>query len=430
MKILIVSPFFTPIIGGVESVLETTCAGLTQRGHLVRVLTSSISENEPSIQKRAGYQIQRSDLLRVPNDGVVQPRDFDYDSYASLMNQIIQDFDPSIVHFHNFQMRQYAMFLAAFLSEVDRSHQVAIDTVHNDTDDAFSHYVLSYFPLDQIVTVTNRASLDLMEAGIPPYRISIVPNMLDTEKFRTANGRNVRKMLGLDVETPLILFPSRLVGREGNMMLDSRRGKGLATLFRAMPELLEKVPNAKILLLGNDNVFQEKVSESKGLLKEIATRIGVDDGLLFFDEHVSNDMLPQIFAASNLVVSLSSRETFGMVFLEGMAAGKPVIGVNSQSGGVPEVIQDNATGYLVPENDAHSTAIAIAKILLDEDLKVRFGLNGIKVVRQKFDAKVVLPKLLAIYESLAKQKKGSKQLESVQHWPQKSSSGESGLNLI
>jgi len=427
LKILVISPFFAPIIGGVESVLETTCGALAQYGHSVRVLTSPVDEPD---QRAQSFPIIRSDVLKVPSERSISPEEFDFIAAESLMKQIVKDYEPDVVHLHNFQMRQYAMFLTAFLSGVDKSRQVTINTLHNDADDPFCHYVLAYSPLDLNVTVTRRAALALMEGGVPPGKVAAIPNMLDTEKFRTANGRGIRKMLGIDIETPLILFPSRLIGREGNLMLDSKRGKGFLTLLRALPEILDAAPNAKVLLLGNDNVFGDKVSRSKRQLKEIASKIGVNDGLLFFDDYVTNEMLPQIYSASDIVVSLSARETFGMVFVEGMAAGKPVIGVNSESGGVPEVIKDGVNGFLVPKEDSHSTAKAIVKVIVDEEVRNRMGLEGIRIARQKFDFKVVLPKLISTYASLRDRKLGRARLEQFQIESQKSLSDDQNLNVV
>ena len=269
--------------------------------------------------------------------------------------------------------------------------------------------------------------MELFQAGVPPAKVTHVPNMIDAEKYRTADGTSIRRVLGVDSSVPLILYPSRIVGREGNLIVDSVRGKGLDILIRALPEVLEYVPDAKILLLGNDPIFQNASTSYKNQLKEVAERIGGDENLLFFSRPIPNGLLPQIFAASDLVVSLSSRETFGMVFLEGMAAGKPVVGVNSWYGGVSEVVPDESAGYLVPECNSHLTARAITKLLLDEDKRIQMGLNGIKWVKQRFDVNVVLPRLVAAYQTTLEKKKiyRAEEVESIPMVSQNSISDES-----
>jgi glycosyltransferase involved in cell wall biosynthesis len=403
MKILIVTPFFPPIIGGVETVLDTTCSALASRGHEVKVLTSPV-KGSPSNEKMGAFLVQRSQNIAVPDNGYIQPDKFDFYQTASFIQDVADDFEPDVVHFHNYQMRQYAMFLSAFLQGLGRKYPT-IDTLHNDSDDSFSQYLVSYLPLDQIVCVTKKSAMELLMAGVSSSKLSIIPNMIDSERFRSAKGTRIRSRLGVGPDEHLILFPSRIMGREGNLLIDPEKGKGLSTLIQSLSEVVDADPTAKVLLLGNDPVFFQKIVDAKTKLYEIVRKTTGKDCLLFLDETIPNSALPEIFAASDLVVSLSARETFGMVFVEGMSAGRPVVGVNSRSGGVSEVFPDAVAGYLVPPNDAHSTARSILKILLDDELRAQFGLNGIKWVGEKFDVKVVLPNLVSLYSNLANSSK-------------------------
>jgi glycosyltransferase involved in cell wall biosynthesis len=395
MKILYVSPFFPPVIGGVESVLETTCKELTEQGHEVRVLTSPV-KGVPLHEYVGRYLVQRSTLLQIPYNGIVSGDQFDFYRIANFIREITSDFEPDIVHFHNYQMRRYSMFLSAFVYGLDRKYPT-LDTLHNDADDSFTHYTLTYTPLDRIVSVTSRAAMQLLSAGVSPERVSVVPNMINSQKFRAARGSRLRSKLGVRDDECLILFPSRIIGREGSLLLDATDGKGLTTLIQSLPEILEVDPTVKLLLLGNDTIFSEKMQETKMKLGRIVERIAGKNCLVFLNEDVPNSLLPEVFAASDIVASFGERETFGLVFLEGMAAGKPVVGVNSTFGGVAEAVPDGRAGYLVPPNDPHAIAKVISKLVVDEDLRKQLGLNGIKWVNGKFDAKIVLPKLLSLY---------------------------------
>lgn len=413
MRILYVTPFFSPICGGVEAVLDTTSSTLARSGHTVRVLTSSLP-GVPSLEEKGSLSIMRHRELDVPETGVVDANEFDFWKKGEFMTQVVSEFQPDVVHFHNYQMKQYSMFLWAFLSAFDGRCAIGrLNTIHNDADDQFSQYVLKYAPLNRVVSVTRKAAIQLMEVGVPPAKIEFVPNMVDVESFRRADGQEVRQMLGIDEDTPLILFPSRLVGREGNIFFGSSDGKGLNVLIHCLPELFDHVSDAKVLLLGNDPVFHDKVLECKRKIKSVVDKVGLEDKLLFFEQFVPNSMLPAIFAAADVVVSLSSRETFGMVFVEGMAAGKPVVGVNSSQGGVAEVVPDAFAGFLVPPDDPHSTARAISKLLLDPTLRATLGRNGIGWVKKHFDVSVVIPKLIEVYQRALLDVKQEKQPEII-----------------
>ncbi|MFI5419490.1 MAG: glycosyltransferase family 4 protein, partial [Nitrososphaerales archaeon] len=380
-----VTPFFPPVIGGVESVLETTCKELAAQGHEVKVLTSPV-KGVPTNERVGSYVVQRSTMLRVPVNGIIPGELFDFFRVANFITDVVADFEPDLVHFHNYQMRFYAMFLNAFMHGLGQKYPT-LDTIHNDADDPFTQYFLSYAPIDRIVSVTSKAATQLMLAGVPREKVNIVPNMIDSEKFRTAKGSQIRSKLGILDDDCLILFPSRIIGREGNLILDANVGKGLTTLIESLPEILQVDPTTKLLLLGNDTVFSEEILEAKLKLSRMVERISGRDCVVFLNEDVPNSLLPEVFAASDIVVSLSERETFGLVFLEGMAAGKPVVGVNSNFGGVAEVVPDERAGYLVPPNDSHTTAKVISKFVVDEDLRKRFGLNGVRWINEKFDTK-------------------------------------------
>jgi len=402
MKILFVSPFFAPVIGGVESVLETTCIGLAARGHSVFVLTGSV-RGSTHHEIRDGFTVIRSDLLKVPDRGILSGDAFDYQTVSKMFSSLVQEIDPAIIHFHNYQMRPYSMFLNCFLGSVDLARHATLNTMHNDSDDSFSHYVLAYAPLDRVVTVTSRASVDLFEGGVPSKKLVTVPNMIDVSLYRTATGHSVRRAIGLSKHDPVVLFPSRLIGREGNFIIDSKTGKGLNVLIKALPEIVEAVPNVKLMLLGNDPVFANEIKDFKRKFRGIVDSIK-EDSLVFLDQAIPNSYLPELFAASDVVVSLSPREAFGMVFLEAMAAGKPVVGVNTCSGGVPEVVPDEIAGYLVPENDPHATAKAINRILGDDDIRKYFQRSGLNWVMRKFDVNVVIQELLNLYNSVLLEK--------------------------
>ncbi len=390
-------------MGGVETVLETTSEAMATAGHSVTVLTSSM-RGVPEQEEYNGYSIIRSNFLRVPDNGVILPRDFDFQKTKAMFEELVSECKPEVIHFHNYQMRQYSMFLSCFLHSVDLTKHAILNTIHNDSDDSFSHYILSYSPLDVIITPTHKAAMDLFEARIPPNKFSIVPNMINVGRFENASGSAIRKRLGADPEDRIILFPSRLVGREGNFIFDSKAGKGLDVMIRAMPEIFEAIPNAKLMLLGNDPIFGAQVSEFKRKLSSMMNSLK-PDSLLFFDEPIPNSLLPSVMAASDIVVSLSPREAFGMVFLEAMAASKPVVGANSVNGGVPEVVPDARAGLLVPPNDPHETAKAIVKILSDDALRRSFELFALDWVKKKFDVKVVAPQLAKIYRQILEAKK-------------------------
>lgn len=395
MHILNVTPFYVPIIGGVETVVYETCMGLARMGLFPTVLTSEVP-NCPGREVKDGVEVIRTPQLNVPESGVVSPSSYDTIHTAEFFANIVRNLNIDIVHLHNYHMSQYAMFLFSFFKAIDEKQQMFI-TVHNNTDDKFSHYLLSCLPFSKVIALTYKSAFDLIKGGVPESKIEVVPNMLEVDKFSKADGRPIRKLLGVE-EDPIVLFPSRLVGREKNPFLEIESGKGLDILLKALPLVKREIPNVRLLLMGNDPIYQDIVLQVRRKILRMARVFGVEENILFFNGQLPQHKIPEVFAASDVVVSLGPTECFGMVFLEGMAAGKPVIGVNSNLNGVPKVVCDGKTGFLVPPKDPWSTAKTLLKVISNREFSVKIGSNGQNWVRERFDTTRVLPRLLEIYE--------------------------------
>ena len=86
-------------------------------------------------------------MLQVPSNEIILGEQFDFYRISNFIADVASDFEPDVVHFHNYQMRQYGMFLNAFLQGLGHKYPV-LDTIHNDADDVFTQYFLSYAPLN------------------------------------------------------------------------------------------------------------------------------------------------------------------------------------------------------------------------------------------------------------------------------------------
>ncbi|MCZ6613873.1 MAG: glycosyltransferase family 4 protein [Thaumarchaeota archaeon] len=404
LTILSVTPFFLPVIGGVESVVYESSIGMRKKGHRPIILTGSFSDRVGS-EIIEGVEVIRANQLDVPENGVIDPSNFDFKAPGKLLSKIVEEKQVDVIHLHNYQMKQYAMFLFSFLKEVDLSRIPVVITIHNSTDDDFAHYLFSYLPFSKVIVLTSKSAFDLIKGGVPAGKIHALPNMIDTLKFTMADGQVIRRKMGFGKE-PILLFPSRLVGREG-VSFKNQSGKGLHTLLRALHLIKREIPDVKLLLMGNDPVYPEKVRKFKEDLAQMASTLGAEDSIRFLDGAIPQNQIPDLFSAADVVVSLGVTECFGMVFLEGMAAGKPVVGVNSAENGVAEVVKDGYSGILVPPNDPLSTANAIIRLLSDNNLAHTMGNQAVKWVKDNYDVDVVVPRLIDLYRQCIRELKES-----------------------
>ncbi len=148
------------------------------------------------------------------------------------------------------------------------------------------------------------------------------------------------------------------------------RRKGIDTVIRALPRVLEEVPNA-VYLIGGEGEYQET-------LKKLVRALDLESKVLFAG-YLEDAELPQYYARCDLFIMASTEEAgetegYGLVFLEANAYGKPVIG--SRIGGIPEAIVDGVTGRLVEPSNVEETAEALIALLKDGALAGRLGAQG------------------------------------------------------
>jgi phosphatidylinositol alpha-1,6-mannosyltransferase len=155
--------------------------------------------------------------------------------------------------------------------------------------------------------------------------------------------------------------------------LASERYKGMDTLITALPRLLTRWPELQLLAVGDgdDQAWLEDLAEKNGVNRHVHFLTG-----LSFED------LTACYKACEMFALPSRGEGFGLVYLEAMAHGKPVIG--GAHGGAPEVIQDGVTGYLVPHGDAAQLATSIDTLLLDPAAAQKMGGRGRQRVERDF----------------------------------------------
>ena len=147
--------------------------------------------------------------------------------------------------------------------------------------------------------------------------------------------------------------------------LASERYKGVDTLITALPRLLTRWPELQLAVVGD--------GDDRAWLEDLAQRNGVRRHLHFLSG-LSYAQLSACYGACELFALPSRGEGFGLVYIEAMAHGKPVIG--GAHGGAPEVVEDGVTGYLVQHGDAIQLATSIETLLMHPELARQMGGRG------------------------------------------------------
>jgi D-inositol-3-phosphate glycosyltransferase len=202
--------------------------------------------------------------------------------------------------------------------------------------------------------------------GADPGKVVVIPCGVDVELFRPRAAAPARARLGLDAEH-VLLFVGRLTPI-----------KGFETLLRALAVLRsDGLAAARLTLLVVGGAKDDGGGSEQ--LRQLAHGLGVGAWVDFRGPQ-PQDILPDYYAAADLCLMPSRYESFGMVALEAMASGVPVIA--SRAGGLAVTVQDGLTGRLVPEGDVAALARAVSGLLADEPGRRALGLRAVEWARR------------------------------------------------
>lgn len=217
--------------------------------------------------------------------------------------------------------------------------------------------------------------------GVAPEKIRVLPWALDPQ-FEALAPQAAKSV------APANFPEGRVVLTVGRWRADERY-KGMDTLITALPRLLPRFPELQLAAVGD--------GDDRAWLEDLAEETGVERHVHFLSG-LSYAELAACYAHCEMFALPSKGEGFGLVYLEAMACGKPVIG--GAHGGAPEVIDDGKTGYLVPHGDAAQLATAIETLLADPALEQEMGRRGKQRVENEFRFSVFAKSLRKILREL------------------------------
>jgi glycosyltransferase involved in cell wall biosynthesis len=197
--------------------------------------------------------------------------------------------------------------------------------------------------------------------------IQVIPMGVDVEFFDRALLQKKQPAPGVENDK-IVLYAGRLIDV-----------KGVEYLVKALPLVLERQANAKLLVVGS--------GPCKGDLVSLAERLHVQDKVMFRDavsqeELVRYYSMSDVFVLPSVITEGGETEGLGLVLLEAMACGVPVIG--SAIGGIPDIIKDGDTGLLAQQKDPGDLAEKICRVLAEKDFGYGLGKRGRDFVKERF----------------------------------------------
>ncbi len=250
---------------------------------------------------------------------------------------------------------------------------------------------LSMLAADRVVAASPTDQDQMIDFyGALRSRIRIVPGGVDSTIFRPFPTDAARTLLGLPAGK-LVLFVGRI-----------QQLKGIDLLLRAFAQLCDRWQEGdapRLMVVGGHNPTDETDPEAVEMerLRILASDLGVRDRVTF-QGAVPHSMLPMYYSAADVVVVPSLYESFGLVALEAMACGAPVVA--SRVGGLQWTVQDGRSGFLVRRRDPEQFAAAMRAVLQDEHLRASLSRGAVEVA-QGFSWSSAADRTLQLYGELA-----------------------------
>jgi len=372
------------VVGGIARHCEGLAKALVQQNHEVHLFTLDFP-GSPNYEEMDGVKVYRASTeLGHPNflTWVLLFNHF----LTKRMADVTQSIDFDVMHVHD--------WLAAF-SGISFKHYLKkpmVLTVHSTevgraqglhSPDSFSINGIEWWAMyeaNRVIVCSQSMKNEICgHFNLPLDKVDVIPNAIDATKYQTSVDRgSVRQRYGVGYGEKLILCVGRLVPQ-----------KGIEYFIRAIPHIAKRYPEAKFIIVGE--------GWSRDIL-EAEARASGQNRKIQFTGFASDQEVISLMTSADVLVVPSVYEPFGIVALEGMATGVPVVA--SQVGGLSEVIEHDRTGLFVFPRSPESIAWGIDRVLSDPDHAKWLTENAKEKLHKAYSWEAVAMKTVEVYRKV------------------------------
>jgi len=391
MRIAHFTNTYKPNINGVVRSVSTFREGLTRLGHQV-----SIFAQDPS----GDYEETEPYVFRYPAINIPQ---FNYSltmPHSNLINKVLPALMPHVIH------SNHPLLLGdAAADQAEKLGIPLVFTFHTsyvDYAEGYAQYVpfskafVEEVVVDGLAKYLNRCQhiitpSDSIKEALARYagltsQVTTIPTGIDIEPYQNADGRPVREQYGWDQKTVLVSIGRLAVEKNFGMLLD------------AVAQVMDQQADVRLMLIG-DGPHRES-------LEEHAHKLGIADKVKFTGR-IPFEQIPNHLKAADLFVFASISETQGLVTMEAMATGLPVVAVAAT--GTSDAVVSGEQGLLT-KNDRDALAQAIRQVLADDSMFARFKIAAVEKAKT-FDLVAQAQKAVDVYQQAIEDKNIGRKIE-------------------
>lgn len=263
---------------------------------------------------------------------------------------------PNILHLHSRRGADLWGGIAGRLCKIP-----TLLTRRVDNSEPRSWVAFKYRMYDHVATISNGVRDVLLDQGLSPTKVTCVHSATDTDLYHPGGDRAwFNKEFGLAQDDVVAAVIAQLIDRKGHRFL-----------FDALPCLVNRHPNLRVLIFGKGPIELE--------LRHQVARLSLEKCVIFAGFRMDID---RILPCLDMVIHPALIEGLGVSLLQAAACEVPIIASNA--GGMPEVVRHEHNGLLVPSGDANALQGAVERLILDVDLRRAMGYNGRALVTQEF----------------------------------------------
>ncbi|MCM3446329.1 N-acetyl-alpha-D-glucosaminyl L-malate synthase BshA [Bacillus velezensis] len=363
-----------PSVGGSGIIATELGKLLAEKGHQVHFITSSIpfrlNTYHPNIHFHE-VEVNQYAVFKYP------PYDL---TLASKIAEVAARENLDIIHAH------YALphAVCAYLAKQMLKRDIGIVTTLHGTDITVLGYDPSLKDLirfaieasDRVTAVSTALAGETYDLIKPDKKIETIYNFIDERVYLKKNTESIKEKHGILPDEKVVIHVSNF-----------RKVKRVTDVIRVFRNIAAKT-KAKLLLVGD--------GPEKCVAWQLVEKYGLQDQVLLLG---NQDRVEELYSISDLKLLLSEKESFGLVLLEAMACGVPCIGTNI--GGIPEVIKDQVSGFLVEVGDIQAASEKALAVLEDKQLSKRLTDHALKMVETAFSSQRIVSQYERIYDELS-----------------------------
>jgi N-acetyl-alpha-D-glucosaminyl L-malate synthase BshA len=362
-----------PTYGGSGAIATELGIELSQRGHEIHFISYAQPFRLPHFMERVYFH--EVETTRYPL--------FEHNNYslslAAMMHEVAVRAELDLLHVHYAIPHATSAWIAKEM--LGDSHPLRIVTTLHGTDITLVGQERSYFDItrfsiqrsDGITAVSDYLKRETVDRfRVPADGIEVIHNFVDPELYRRGSYP-CRKETFMRPDEMLVMHVSNF-----------REVKRIADVVRIFARIHKQVPS-KLMFVGDGPERPKAMAEAEAL--------GITNRVIFLGKQ---DSVAELMTCADLLLLPSSSESFGLVALEAMASGVPV--VSSNAGGLPEVVEDGVTGHMGNVGDVETMAEMGVSILRDNRKWLGMSVAAQKVAAERFGVDVIVPQYERYYQ--------------------------------